>query len=114
MVAQKKAAGSSPAASEGRRRGRSVRPRLPGTLGQSRWADLGEVKVPEAEPPDHGAHLSGGHATKPMRWLSSAFPAAKPRQNAIAIVVERQADGGDDRDERDRGDVLLPAHVRAE
>src|SRR5687768_18039917 len=41
-----------------------VGPPAAAELGQSRWADLGEVKEPEVEPPDRGAHERGGHATR--------------------------------------------------
>src|SRR5207253_6613128 len=103
----------------GYRRGRSVRPRLPDRLGESRWTGLrkvegGEVKDPDAEPPERGAHVRAEHATKPPPPLSSAFPAAESRQDALAVVVERQAERGDDGDEGDRIDVLLVADVGAE
>src|SRR2546426_2526336 len=103
----------------GHRRGRSVRPRLPDRLGESRWTGLrkvegGEVKEPDAEPPERGAHVRAEHATEPPPPLSSAFPAAESRQDALAVVVERQAERGDDGDEGDRIDVLLVADVGAE
>src|SRR2546428_1018113 len=98
----------------GHRRGRSVRPRLPDSLGQSRWADLGEVEKPEAEPPDRGPHVRVEHATEPARLLSSAFAAPEPGEDALPVVVERQAEGGDDGDEGDGVDVLLVADVGAE
>src|SRR5689334_3235523 len=88
-------------------------------LGQSRWADLRKVKG-EPEPPDRGAHMRGEHATETVGGVSSAFSgrtplaAAKPGEDALAIVVDGQTHRGDDRDERDGIDVLLFADVRAE
>src|SRR2546426_9044419 len=99
----------------GHRRGRSVRPRLPDRLGESRWTGLrkvegGEVKEPDAEPPERGAHVRAEHATEPPPPLSSAFPAAESRQDALAVVVKRQAEGGDDGDGGGGVEVVLAAH----
>src|SRR2546430_16026148 len=119
VVKRKRPRARRPRPRSGHRRGRSVRPRLPDRSAESRWTDLrkvegGEIEEPEAEPPDRGAHVRAEHATEPAAVLSSAFPAAEAGQDALAVVVERQAEGGDDGGESDCGDGLLLADVGAE
>src|SRR5215813_6461753 len=118
---KQKAAGSSPRP-EGIGAAGFVCPRLLGTSGQSRWADSGEeVKVKEARRP--AAHSVTGTLRFTRRGCQALSPwlvgvvaalAVEAPDDALAIVVERQTDGRHQRDEDQRVDVLLLAHVGAE
>src|SRR5215470_13020948 len=120
-VGQKqKAAGSSPRP-EGIGAAGFVCPRLLETSGQSRWADSGEeVKVRKVarRPAAHSVARTLRFACRGCQALSPRLRrvalAVEAAHDALAIVVERQADGGHQRDEGHRVDVLLLAHVGAE
>src|SRR5262245_20563351 len=117
---KQKAAGSSPRP-EGIGAAGFVCPRLLGTSGQSRWADSGEkVKVREAR--RSAAHSVSGTLRFSRRRCQALSPrlvsvvaalAMEAADDALAIVVEGQADRRDQRDEDHRVDVLLLAHVGA-
>src|SRR5262245_44439696 len=105
MGQKQKAAGSNPRP-EGIGAAGFVCPRLLETSGQSRWADSGEkVKVRKvARRP--AAHSVPRTLRFPRRGCQALSPrlgrvalAVEATDDALAVVIERQADGRDQRDE---------------
>src|SRR5215510_14801697 len=101
-VGQKqKAAGSSPRP-EGIGAAGFVCPRLLETSGQSRWADSGEEVKVEEEARRPAAHSVAGTLRFSCRGCQALSPrlvgvalAVEATDDALSIVVERQAYGGD-------------------